>query len=92
MIEAIGGAQTLLAAVEAVAFTGRVVYIGNAPERVAYATRLVRLEGADILGSRNALPEDFAAVIRRLEQRRFPVKDVVPQMISVEEAPEVLRS
>jgi hypothetical protein len=31
-------------------------------------------------------------VIRRLEQRRFPVKDVVSQLISVEEAPEALRS
>jgi threonine dehydrogenase-like Zn-dependent dehydrogenase len=31
VIEASGGMQTLPAAVEAVAFTGRVVYIGNAP-------------------------------------------------------------
>jgi threonine dehydrogenase-like Zn-dependent dehydrogenase len=32
VIEAIGGTQTLLAAVEAVAFPGRVVYIGYAQE------------------------------------------------------------
>jgi threonine dehydrogenase-like Zn-dependent dehydrogenase len=45
----------------------------------------------DIRGSRNALPEDFDAVIRMLEQRRFPVEDAVRQMISPAEAPEALR-
>jgi len=45
----------------------------------------------DIHGSRNALPEDFDAVIRMLEQRRFPVEDAVRQMISPAEAPEALR-
>jgi threonine dehydrogenase-like Zn-dependent dehydrogenase len=45
----------------------------------------------DIRGSRNALPEDFGAVLRRLEQRRFPVEDAVRQLISPAEAPEALR-
>ena len=92
VIEAIGETQTFLAAVEEVAFTGRVVYIGYAKERVAYETRWFVQKELDILGSRNALPEDFHAVIRRLEQRRFPVEDAVSQMISLEEAPEALRS
>ena len=39
-IEAIGLPQTFRAAVEEVAFTGRVVYIGYAKEPVAYETRL----------------------------------------------------
>ncbi len=45
IIEAIGLPQTFRAAVEEVAFTGRVVYIGYAKEPVAYETRLVRPEG-----------------------------------------------
>jgi threonine dehydrogenase-like Zn-dependent dehydrogenase len=45
----------------------------------------------DILGSRNALPEDFDAVIGMREQRRFPVEDAVRQLISPAEAPEALR-
>jgi threonine dehydrogenase-like Zn-dependent dehydrogenase len=40
IIEAIGMPQTFRAAVEEVAFTGRVVYIGYAKEPVSYETRL----------------------------------------------------
>jgi hypothetical protein len=36
-----------------------VVYIGYAKEPVAYETRLFVQKELDILGSRNALPEDF---------------------------------
>jgi len=52
-IEAIGTAATFRAAVEEVAFTGRVVYIGYAKEPVSYETRLFVQKELDILGSRN---------------------------------------
>jgi len=90
IIEAIGLPATFRAAVEEVAFTGRVVYIGYAKEPVAYETRLFVQKELDILGSRNALPEDFHAVIQMLEQGRFPVDDAITAVISLEEAPEIL--
>jgi threonine dehydrogenase-like Zn-dependent dehydrogenase len=90
IIEAIGLPETFRAAVEEVAFTGRVVYIGYAKEPVAYETRLFVQKELDILGSRNALPEDFHAVIQMLEQGRFPVDEAVSTVISLEEAPEIL--
>ena len=68
MIEAIGTPQTFRAAVEEIGFTGRVVYIGYAKEPVSYETRLFVQKELDILGSRNALPEDFIAVIHLLEK------------------------
>jgi threonine dehydrogenase-like Zn-dependent dehydrogenase len=92
IIEAIGLPQTFRAAVEEVAFTGRVVYIGYAKEPVAYETRLFVQKELDILGSRNALPEDFRAVIHMLEEGRFPVEDAVSHMISIDEAPQVLKA
>jgi threonine dehydrogenase-like Zn-dependent dehydrogenase len=92
VIEAIGLPHTFLAAVEEVAFTGRVVYIGYAKELVSYETRLFVQKELDILGSRNALPEDFHAVIRMLEERRFPVDDAVSSIVTLDEAPEALRS
>src|SRR4051812_47168662 len=64
IIEAIGSRQTFRAAVDEAACTGRVVYLGYAKEEVAYETRLFVQKELDILGSRNALPEDFYAVIR----------------------------
>jgi threonine dehydrogenase-like Zn-dependent dehydrogenase len=86
VIEAIGLPSTFRAAVEEVAFTGRVVYIGYAKEPVAYETRLFVQKELDILGSRNALPEDFREVIRMLESGAFPVEDAVSAIVSPEEA------
>ena len=92
IIEAIGLAQTFRAAAEEVAFTGRVVYIGYAKEPVAYETRLFVQKELDILGSRNALPEDFRDVIRILEEKRFPVDEAISSIVSMEDAPEALRA
>ena len=92
VIEAIGSRQTFRAAVDEVAYAGRVVYVGYAKEEVAYETRLFVLKELDILGSRNALPEDFLAVIRMLEAHRFPVEDAVTHMAPLEEAPRILEA
>jgi threonine dehydrogenase-like Zn-dependent dehydrogenase len=90
MIEAIGLPTTFRAAVEEVAFTGRVVYIGYAKEPVAYETRLFVQKELDILGSRNALPEDFREVIRMLEAGRFPVENAVSAIVPMEDAAQML--
>jgi threonine dehydrogenase-like Zn-dependent dehydrogenase len=92
IIEAIGLPQTFRAAVEEVAFTGRVVYIGYAKEPVAYETRLFVQKELDIMGSRNALPEDFRQVIRMLENHLFPVEEAVSVIATIEEAPGLLRA
>ena len=92
VIEAIGTPQTFRAAVEEVAFTGRVVYIGYAKEPVSYETRLFVQKELDILGSRNALPEDFRAVIHLLEGKKLPVDQAVSLVVPLEEAADALRS
>ncbi|HVH70959.1 MAG TPA: zinc-binding alcohol dehydrogenase family protein [Candidatus Dormibacteraeota bacterium] len=92
VIEAVGTPATFRAAVEEVAFTGRVVYIGYAKEPVSYETRLFVQKELDVLGSRNAQPEDFRAVIGLLEARKFPVDQVVSLIVGFDEAPEALRS
>lgn len=92
VIEAIGLPETFRAAVEEVSFTGRVVYIGYAKQPVAYETKLFVQKELDILGSRNALPEDFRAVIRMFEERCFPVEDAISSVIALEDAPEALRA
>jgi threonine dehydrogenase-like Zn-dependent dehydrogenase len=68
-----------------------VVYIGYAKGPVAYETRLFVQKEIDILGSRNALPNDFRDVIQMLEQRRFPTDAAISTMISLAEAPAILR-
>ena len=92
VIEAIGTPATFRGAVEEVAFTGRVVYIGYAKEQVSYETRLFVQKELDILGSRNAVPEDFRTVIQMLEARKFPVDQAVSAVVRLEEAGQALRS
>jgi 2-desacetyl-2-hydroxyethyl bacteriochlorophyllide A dehydrogenase len=90
MIEAIGLPQTFRAAVEEASFTGRVVYIGYAKQEVAYETRLFVQKELDIMGSRNAQPDDFRDVIRMLEEHRFPVDDAITHTVSMDEVPAIL--
>ncbi len=92
VIEAIGSPATFRAAVEEVAFTGRVVYIGYAKEPVTYETKLFVQKELDVMGSRNALPEDFQAVVRMLESGKFPVDQAVSLVVPLEEAGNALRS
>jgi threonine dehydrogenase-like Zn-dependent dehydrogenase len=66
VIEAVGRPETFLVAVDLVAYTGRVVYIGYAKEPVTYETRLFVQKELDIMGTRNALPQDFQEVITML--------------------------
>ncbi len=91
-IEAVGTPATFRAAVEEVAFTGTVVYIGYAKEPVSYETRLFVQKELDIRGSRNAEPADFRAVIKLLETKKFPVDQAVSCVVPLEEAPNALRS
>lgn len=89
IIEAVGRPQTFRAAVEEVAFTGRVVYIGYTKEPVEYETKLFVKKELDIKGSRNSLG-DFPKVIKILEQGEFPVDDVVTRVVSLDEAQKAL--
>jgi threonine dehydrogenase-like Zn-dependent dehydrogenase len=66
------------------------VYIGYAKEPVAYETRLFVQKELDILGSRNALPDDFRSVIRLLESGRFPIEEAISAVIPPEDAPRLL--
>jgi threonine dehydrogenase-like Zn-dependent dehydrogenase len=92
IIEAIGLPQTFRAAVDEVAFTGRIVYIGYAKEPVAYETKLFVQKELDILGSRNALPADFREVIRMLEEHRFPVDEAISAIVPLEQAPTMIKT
>jgi len=85
VIEAVGTPATFRAAIDEVAWTGRVVYVGYAKEPVEYETRFFLLKELDILGSRNALDE-FGTVISALQQGRFPVDRIISRVAGIDEA------
>ncbi|GAB3965317.1 zinc-binding alcohol dehydrogenase family protein [Spirosoma terrae] len=85
IIEAVGNPATYRAAVEEVAYTGRVVYIGYAKKPVDYNTGTFVRKEIEILGSRNCLG-DFPDVINYLEAGKFPVDAVISREVSLAEA------
>lgn len=90
VIEAIGLRETFQMAVEVVAFTGRVVYVGYAKEPVAYDTKLFVQKELDILGSRNALAENFREAMAMLGSGTFPVERAVTAMVPLIDGPSYL--
>ncbi|MCW5983076.1 MAG: zinc-binding alcohol dehydrogenase family protein [Bryobacteraceae bacterium] len=92
VIEAVGLPLTFRQAVDLVAFTGRVVYIGYAKEPVAYESRWFVQKELDLLGSRNATPRDFDGVVEMLRQGRFPVDDAVTAVAPLESAVAALQA
>lgn len=92
VIEAVGTPATFRVAIEEVAFTGRVVYIGYAKTPVAYETKLFVQKEVDVLGSRNSQAEDFRAAIRFLEEGQFPVDEAISLVVTLEQAANALRS
>jgi threonine dehydrogenase-like Zn-dependent dehydrogenase len=91
VIEAVGSPATYRVAVEEVAFTGRVVYIGYAKSDVSYTTKLFVQKELDIRGSRNALPADFRAVIHYLQLGACPTDELISAVVAPEEASEAMQ-
>ena len=87
IIEAVGNPQTYRAAVDEVAYTGRVVYIGYAKKPVEYETGMFVKKEIEIFGSRNCEKDvDFPAAIACLEKGEFPVDDVISRIVTIDEA------
>jgi threonine dehydrogenase-like Zn-dependent dehydrogenase len=85
-IEAVGTPPTFVAAVDEVAYAGRVVYIGYAKAAVSYETKNFILKELDILGSRNSTVDDFRAVIALLESGQYPVEETITQTVPFADA------
>ena len=90
VIEAVGAAVTYATAVNEVAFTGRIVCIGYAPTDVTLATKFFVQKELDIRGSRNALPDDFRAVIRYLRRGQCPTDRLISGIVAPEAAAQAM--
>ena len=90
VIEAVGSPATYVTAVEEVAFTGRIVYIGYAKSDVSFQTKLFVQKELDIRGSRNALPADFQAAIRYLRHGTCPVERLISAVAPLGQGGEML--
>lgn len=92
VIEAAGNPATYKAAIEEVAFAGRVVCIGYAGTDVSLPTKLWVQKELEIMGSRNANPSDFDAVIKYLKACDLDTQLLISKTVSPEEAPAAMKA
>lgn len=86
IIEAVGRPETYITSILEVAYTGRVVYIGYAKEKIPFDTQYFVKKEVTIKGSRNAMPADFKAVMEYIKQGDFPVDELITSVYLPEEA------
>lgn len=91
VIEAAGNPHTYKAAIDEVAFAGRVVCIGYAKDEIAFPTRLWVQKELEISGSRNANPSDFEAVIKYLKSSGLDEKILISKVVKPSEAPNAMK-
>ena len=91
VIEAVGAAPTYQLAVNKVAFTGRIVCIGYAKADISLTTSLFVKKELDIMGSRNANPSDFEAVIKYLSKPGVPIESFISRVIEPNDAANALK-
>lgn len=90
IIEAVGAPLTYQMAINEVSFTGRVVCIGYAKTEIAFETKYFVQKELDIRGSRNAMHEDFRAVIEYLKRNTCPKDDLISRIYKPEEAQQAI--
>lgn len=92
VIEAVGSPATYQAAINEVAFTGRVVCIGYAKASVEFETKYFVQKELDIRGSRNAMPEDFRAVMEYVKRGSCPIDELITAVHTPEETQTALET
>ena len=90
VIEAVGSPFTQNQAISEVAFTGRVVFIGYAKAGTEFVTKYFVQKELDIRGSRNAMPEDFRAVIRYMQNNNYPKEQLISAVVEPEGAKDAM--
>jgi threonine dehydrogenase-like Zn-dependent dehydrogenase len=91
VIEAVGAAVTYQMAISEVAFSGRVVCIGYAKTEIAFETKYFVQKELDIRGSRNAMPEDFRAVMEYLKRGACPKEELISSIYTPEQVGEAMK-
>lgn len=66
--DATGNHRSMSKALEYVAHTGKLVYVGITTQEVSFPHPVLHRPELSILGSRNALPGDFGRIIRLIEE------------------------
>jgi 2-desacetyl-2-hydroxyethyl bacteriochlorophyllide A dehydrogenase len=71
VLDATGSAASMNQALNYVAHTGTLVYVGITPQDITFPDRLFHSREMTLKASRNAMPEDFERIIQLIEENRI---------------------
>lgn len=85
VIDATGSNKSMSNALNYVAFTGRLVYVGITTSEVSFGHPLMHRRELTLLGSRNALPQDFGRIIKLIEEGKIDTRPWITHRSSFDE-------
>lgn len=92
VIDATGSNKSMSNAVNYLAHGGRLVYVGITTDIISFAHPLLHAREATVMGSRNALPEDFSRIIRLIEAGKIDTRPWITHRTNFEQLIEVFPS
>jgi alcohol dehydrogenase len=87
VIDATGHHVSMGKALNYVAFTGRLVFVGITTQEIAFGHPLMHRREMTLLASRNALPPDFTRIIRLIEEGRIDTRPWITHQANFEQVP-----
>jgi 2-desacetyl-2-hydroxyethyl bacteriochlorophyllide A dehydrogenase len=81
VIDATGSARSMSQALQYVGHTGRLVYVGITTDVLSFGHPLMHRREMTIMGSRNAMPQDFGRIIDHIEAGRIDTRPWITHTI-----------
>ena len=91
-IEACGAPETFLGCIDACAFAGNIVLIGNGKRETSFVHSIILKKELNIFGSRNALKEDFINNIDLVASKECDVMKMVSRVYDMADALEAFKA
>ena len=85
-VEACGLSNTFLNCIDAVAFAGNIILIGNGKKETTFLHSILLKKEVNMFGSRNAYTKDFKALIQLVARGKVDVLKMVSAVYSVDDA------
>lgn len=88
VIDATGSNKSMSNAIEYLAHTGKLIYVGITTQEVSFLHPRLHVREGSILASRNALPEDFARIINLIEEGQIDTRPWITHHLPFAEVPQ----
>jgi alcohol dehydrogenase len=92
VIDATGSNKSMSNALNYVAHTGKLVYVGITTDEISFKHPLLHAREMTLLGSRNAVPEDFTRIIKLIEDKQINTQPWITHRTPFDTLPEVFES